>query len=217
MIKKPEGYDSAEAAKIGEFQTIQPGWYTATIMTVKEGTTQSGSQFLEFYFDINNGEYARYYDKEYKSQRPANGEKRWRGTVRYFLSEKALPMLKGGITSIEESNPGFKWDWDEKSIKGKLVGVGIRREQYEATDGMLKFATRPYAFCPVQKVISCEMSDPKDKLLNNSGSQRSARGYTSPNLTPPGYQAGATYNPYAVTAETAPKFEDIGDDEDLPF
>lgn len=218
MLRKPEGYDRAEAVKVGEFQAIPPGWYTAAIMGIVEGSTPSGSPYIEFCIDITDGEFVRYYEKDYRSQRPLSGEKKWRGVVRYFTTEKALPMLKGGITSIEESNPGYVFDWNEVSAKGKMVGVGIRREQYEAADGTLKFATRPFAFCDIKKVIAKEMSEPKDRLIDPSrpghgGGQ--GLGYTPPNPMPPGYAAGGTFDPY--NPPSAPNFEELGPEEELPF
>lgn len=212
MLKKPMGYDAAETVRVGEFQAITPGWYPAVIHKVAQGSTPNGAEFLEFWIDIIDGEFARYYEKDYKAQRPDEyGEKRWRGTVRYFMSEKALPMLKGGITSIEESNPGYTWDWNDVSAKGKKVGVGIRREQYQANDGQLKFTTRPFAFCDIKKVIAGEMEPPKDRLFDaGRAASRPAQGYTSPNAAP-------AYNPYNATAENAPKFEEISSEEELPF
>lgn len=208
MLKKPYGYDEAQAVKIGEYQSIEPGWYPATILKVAEGATPGGSEYLEFSIDIIDGPFARYYEKDYKAQSPGmNGDKKWRGVVRYFMTEKSLGMLKGGITAIEESNTGYRFDWNEATVKGKKVGVGIRREQYEASDGQLKFATRPFAFCDIKKVIQNEMDPPKDRLLNNNGTQAAPKGNT-----PPGYQT-----PGPTSAPSYPKLEELGDDEELPF
>lgn len=218
MLKKPYGYDEAQAVKIGESQIIEPGWYPATILKVAQGSTLNGAEYLEFSIDIIDGQFARYYERDYKAQSPVLGEKKWRGVVRYFMTEKSLGMLKGGITAIEESNPGYRFDWNETTVKGKKIGVGIRREQYEATDGQLKFVTRPYAFIDIKRVIAGDMEPPKDRLLNNITAPSRPTGNT-----PPGYQtpaptyANTTYNPYAATAETAPKFEELGTDEELPF
>lgn len=203
MLKKPFGYDDAQAVKIGEYQSITPGWYAATILKVAEGATPNGAEFLEFSIDIIDGEFVRYYEKDYKAQ---TGEKRWRGVVRYFMTEKSLGMLKGGITAIEESNTGYKFDWNEASVKGKKVGVGIRREQYEASDGKLKFTTRPFAFCDIKKVINHEMPEPKDRLLNTGAAQSRAGG------TPPGYQT-----PAPTSAPSYPPLTELGPEDELPF
>ena len=31
---------------------------------------------------------------------------------------------------FEQSNPGYKWDWDEKSLKGLVVGINVREGTY---------------------------------------------------------------------------------------
>ena len=213
MIQKPTYYDDAKAMKAGSFDRIPAGWYPATILGVTQGVTQSGNQYLEFAVDIIDGEYTRYYEKDYKAQTPYDGVKKWRGNVRYFLSEKAIGMLKGAMESVEESNPGYKWNWDENTIKGKKVGLGIREEEYEASDHSIKTTTRPYAFCAVQKALSGEMPEPKAKPLNKTAAGASSQGYSSPSLTPPGYQT-----PGPVSApKSDPNWEPIEDGEDLPF
>lgn len=208
MLKKPMGYDAAQAVKIGESTFIEPGWYPATILKVAEGSTSNGSEFLEFSIDIIDGPFARYYEKDYKTQMPAYGEKKWRGVVRYFMTEKSLGMLKGGITAIEESNTGYRFDWNEATVKGKKVGVGIRREQYEASDGQLKFTTRPFAFIDIKKVLAGDMEPPKDRLLNNNAPAPSRPAGN----TPPGYQT-----PGPTSAPSYPPLTELGPEDELPF
>lgn len=208
MIKKPMGYDEAQAAQSGEFKTIAPGWYPAVICKVAEGATQNGTEFIEFWIDIIDGEYTRYYEKDYKAQ---TGDRKWRGTLRFFTSERALPMLKAGITAIEESNTGYKFDWNEATVKGKKVGVGIRREQYEATDGQLKFTNRPFMFRDIKKVITGELEVPKDKLLKQAAG-KILDSYAPKGNTPPGYQT-----PAPTAAPSYPALTELGDDEELPF
>lgn len=213
-MKKPIGYDQAEAMEVGTFRAIPPGWYPAVILQAAEGETPNGSPYVEFSVDIIDGEYVRYYEKDYKSQKPMDGVKKWRGTVRFFTTEKAVGMFKGAIKAVEESNAGYTWDWNEATLKGKKVGLGIHREEYEANDGSIKTNTRPYAFCPIQKVIAGEMPEPKDKPLDTSR-RSGGQGYASPNLTPPGYQSPIGHTPNA--APNANNWEPIEDGEELPF
>jgi hypothetical protein len=32
--------------------------------------------------------------------------------------------------AIEQSNPGYKWDWNEGGLKGKIVGINVREGSY---------------------------------------------------------------------------------------
>lgn len=210
MLRKPNGYDAAQAVKIGESTYIEPGWYPATILKVAEGSTSNGSEFLEFSIDIIDGPFTRYYEKDYKAQNPGLGyDRKWRGVVRYFMTEKSLGMLKGGITAIEESNTGYKFDWNEATVKGKKIGVGIRREQYESNTGELKFTTRPFAFIDIKKVLAGDMEPPKDRLLNNNAPAPSRPAGN----TPPGYQ---TPGPTSA-APSYPPLTELDDSDELPF
>ena len=38
------------------------------------------------------------------------------------------------MENIETSNPGYSWNWDENSLKGKLIG-GLFAETYTVIDG----------------------------------------------------------------------------------
>ncbi len=56
------------------------------------------------------------------------------GTTADFFRQgyegKQLPFFKGMISCIEKSNEGYEWNWDEKTLKGKKIGVLFGREQY---------------------------------------------------------------------------------------
>ena len=44
-------------------------------------------------------------------------------------------FFKGFITAVEESNPTFKWDWNEQKLKGQRIGVVLREEEYIPQQG----------------------------------------------------------------------------------
>ena len=39
-------------------------------------------------------------------------------------------MFEENLWAVEQSNPGYKWEWDEKKLKGKKVGINIRNRLY---------------------------------------------------------------------------------------
>ena len=55
--------------------------------------------------------------------------------------ESALGFFKGFISAVEQSNPGFKWDFDERKLVGKTIGVVLGDEEYRKKDGSI--GTRP--------------------------------------------------------------------------
>lgn len=188
------------------FPQMEPGWYPCVILKAEATQTPWGVDSVTFSFDIIDGAFVRFYEKDYKAQ--TTEPKRWRGTLEQAIDDKGLPYFKGLITAIEESNPGFKFDLDETKLKGLKVGIGFRKEWYEK-NGEDKYVVKAFAFRDIQKVISGELETPKDKPKR--GTTGGVQGYTSPVPVPP------AVNAYNATAAMAPKFEALTDDEELPF
>ena len=51
---------------------------------------------------------------------------------------KAAGMFKAFIEAVGQSNQGFAWNWDEKMLVGKWVGIVTREEEYTSNSGELK-------------------------------------------------------------------------------
>ena len=93
---------------------------------------------------------------------------------------------------MEQSNPGYKFNNDEKTLRGKLVGVVLREEEYMGNDGNLKTKLVVDRFTSVDKIRSGDYEvRPKKTLAGGSGS---------------GYLQGNTDD-----------FSVIDDSSDLPF
>ena len=96
------------------------------------------------------------------------------GLFRQGYEGKQLPFFKGMISCIEKSNEGYEWNWDEKTLKGKKIGVLFGREQY-LMNGQKKWATKARA---VRSIKGLEMSEiPQDKLLDGSTSGFDTSGF----------------------------------------
>ena len=133
--------------------------------------TYTWGQVLVLAFDVVEGEYAGFYQKNFDAQQQ---DKKWKGTFRINLpkddgSEKDewnIKKLKASMTAIEKSNEGYLWNWDETSLKGKLVGGLFGNKEYEY-NGQKGFFTDCRALCSVEKIRSGNFTIPKDKLLNS--------------------------------------------------
>ena len=134
-MKPIKDYDLINEA--GEFKRIPAGIYGVKITNVIDNPT---NEYLEIYCDIVKGEYAGYF----KSLVDAG----LTDTSRHFRSykTKALPFFKAFITSVELSNPGYVWDWDEKKLIGKNVIAVFGEEEYKDSEGNVKVATRIVEF-----------------------------------------------------------------------
>jgi hypothetical protein len=109
-----------------EFEALKPGGYIAVIKNVQD---DADKEYLKVSYDIAEGQYKDYYMNLYKSKNF------WGGSFFRSYKEKAQPMFKGFINAIEKSNPGYKWNWDEKTLKGKKIGIVLMEEEYVASQG----------------------------------------------------------------------------------
>ena len=81
----------------------------------------------------------------------------------YFESQKRT--FGNAIWAIEESNPSFRWAWDENALKGKMVGVLFRNREWEMDDGRSGWSTECCTFVSVEDVRTGNFKQPKDKHL----------------------------------------------------
>lgn len=139
-------YEAATVSMGGEYQRMTAGGYVCRIQAVRtKGTDYYGNeidyatakQYVKLIWDVAEGEFAGKFSDDYWA-----GEDKDYGHQLY-LSWKNLGALKGNITAIEESNPGFdamaalnadKWEL----FVGKLVGIVLGEEEYLGNDGTVK-------------------------------------------------------------------------------
>lgn len=134
MINKVENWDKVEA-NFGEGKRLTAGGYICIVYSAKqEESKTSGKKMLVINFDIADGEFKNFYLNKYKNaprneQNPV--EPKWQGKYYIVLEGDGYEgRLKAFTTSIEESNAGYIWDWNEENLKGKLFGGIFREEEY---------------------------------------------------------------------------------------
>jgi hypothetical protein len=139
-MKKPQNWDESEAFT-GDFKSITPGGHICKIAAAKVDTTRNSDEMLVIMFDIFEGEFKAYYADQYKRKSATNPDVKWPGIYRQMTQGKGTPFFKGMITAIEESNPGFKWNWEEKTLTNKMFGGVFGQEEYEY-NGDVRVATK---------------------------------------------------------------------------
>ena len=151
-------------------EPLPAGGYVAKILNAKV-EEYSWGEVLVISFDIAEGEYKDFFSKQYKEN--TREDKKWKGNFRltvpqesnqYFDSQKRT--FGNAIWSIEESNPSFRWAWDENALKGKMVGVLFRNYEYDV-DGRQGWSTECCTFVSVEDVRTGNFKQPKDKPLRN--------------------------------------------------
>lgn len=138
-MKKFKDYD--ETQSYSESAKLPAGGYIMKVQNVRlEEGTNGNSDRLILMVDVNEGEYKDFYKKQYESQ--TGEDKKWKGTFQIFCpkddgSERdqwTKRRFKTIMEHIEESNPGYAWNWDENTLKGKLFG-GLVGEVNTEIDG----------------------------------------------------------------------------------
>lgn len=151
-------------------EPLPAGGYVAKILNAKV-EEYSWGEVLVISFDIAEGEYKDFFRKQYNEN--TREDKKWKGNFRltvpnegnqYFDSQKRT--FGNAIWAIEESNPGYHWDWNESALKGKMVGVLFRNYEYDV-DGRQGWSTECCTFVSVEDVRTGNFKHPKDKPLRN--------------------------------------------------
>lgn len=133
-MKPINNYENVQAST-GEFARPSAGGYICKIVDVEDVpmNEQGKGDYLRIEYDIADGEFKGYYKEQFD---------RWGGNwnasfIRSY-KEKALGMLKHFTNCIEQSNTGYEWDWNEKGLIGKFVGLVLGEEEYENKSGEIK-------------------------------------------------------------------------------
>lgn len=115
-----------------DFKRLEPGAYICAIKAVED---VSDKEYLKIYFDIVKGDNKGYFQKLYDSD--TRKDKKWpiAGTLIRSYKEAALSMFKGFCTAVEKSNKNYKWNFDEKTLVKKYIGLIIADEEYLNTKG----------------------------------------------------------------------------------
>lgn len=174
-MKKYNGFDRNNVYK--DQERLPVGGYVLKIMDAKEVDQSWGNQLI-ISFDIAEGEYKDFFTKNYKSQQ--GEDKKWKGTYRLNVpkddgSEQdgwAKTRFNTVIVNIEDSNPGYHWDWDERKLKGKLIGGLFNNKEY-SINGRHGFYTNCHSLVLVDKIRSGDYKIPDDTLLKNNSSNGS--------------------------------------------
>lgn len=164
MISKPIGYEESRVA--GEFERLPAGGYICQIVGV-EVQLYKGSPRMLLNLDIADGKFKGYF----KEQQQAFNSQNWGCVFRQNVEGQGLPYFKGLITSIDESNQGFKCfqgeQLDERRLVGKYVGFVFGEEEYINKENKLKIMLKPQSPRSVGFIRSGECTAPELKKLKN--------------------------------------------------
>ena len=205
MLVKPNNYDEIQVNQ--DFERLELGGHKGIIKKVIEYTSPiSGNSSLKVEVDTaNNDKQPNFFQKQFDDN--SSADKKWSTGATKYVSlrqdENCIKMLKGFITSVENSNPGFTFDWGKEvdQLNGKKVGLIFGLEEYENDKGEIKTATKITQFRSIDKVDNAKI--PSVRLLN--GSYIDYEDYKATK------DAQSTSNPFAGLEDTIEISDDILD------
>ena len=153
-------FDKVEAKGMDDFRGLPIGAYECVIMDARVNhNEQSGKDTFKVSVDIASGEFKDYFRKMYEND--TRIDRKWNNNAVKYLSYTGdnVAYFKGFLTVVENSNQGYKWDWDETKLKGKKVCGVFQYEEYEKQDGTKGIKVRLNKFRSLDKLKEIEVSD----------------------------------------------------------
>ena len=170
MIAKPKMYDEITINE--SYEKISLGGHRGIIKNIIEYTSAiSGNTSLKVEVDTaSDDKQPNYFQKQFDEN--TNMDKKWSNSGTKYVSlkqdENCIKMLKSFITSVENSNPNFTYDWNKEvdQLKGKKVGLVFGLEEYQNDKGETKTSIKLTQFRSIDKVDNVRI--PNVRLLNGS-------------------------------------------------
>lgn len=189
-MEKIENWDSIEAKGMEDFKNLPIGAYECIIKDARiNHNEENGKDTLKISIDIASGEYKDYFLKSYEND--TRIDKKWNNNAVKYLAFEGdnVSYFKGFITCVENSNPGYTWDWNENKLKDKKICGVFLYEEYQKQDGTHGIKVRLNKFRSLDKMKDINISD-NVKMLD--GSYISYDDYIEKNETTNSYLANST-------------------------
>lgn len=184
-MKAIDEFDKIEANEgAGDFRKLIKGGY---VCPIKKVIDHADKEYLEIYYDIAEGEYKDWFNDNFEKFGT------WNGKFNRSYKDAAKTFFKGFTTAVEQSNPGYKWNWDEKTLANKYIGLVLGEKEYISKTGEIKVCLEVSRNTSIDKIRSGDFKIPDLKKLK-------------PDQKPlPSYSAGTS------------NYKDISSDDELPW
>ena len=197
-------YQNFKARKRGAREKLPAGGYICRIGDAHEETYMDGNRKLVITLDIADGPYAGFFRKDYEDN--DREDRKWRGNLRLRVpdgedspaNERAKHQFENFAWSVQQSNPGYVWNWQEESLRGKLLGVIWRECEWVFDGGRRIHGTEACETASVQDVREGNYRVPDPRIPKKTKEEKAAE------------SAASAYGPAGLT-------EEDGENGDLPF
>lgn len=158
-MEKINDWEKVEAKGMDDFKALPIGAYECVIKEANVHKSEtSGKESFRVAVDIASGEYKDYFQNRYDKN--TNMNKNWDNNATRYLAFQGdnVAYFKGFITSVENSNVGYTWDWDETKLVGKKICGVFQYEEYENQEGKKGVKVRLTKFRSLDKIKEIEVS-----------------------------------------------------------
>lgn len=175
-MKAFAGYDEV---KVNNFpERLKLGGHICKVLEVKTEafTSQKDGKTYEqliIKFDIESpDEQAGFYANKFSEDASKDAlNAKWKGFHRISVptdsSEEFIKSrFKAFTTSVEESNPGYKWNWEENTLVGKVFGGVFAFEEFTNQEGKTITMSRIRYVKSTDKIFEVEI--PKVKMADGT-------------------------------------------------
>lgn len=169
-----------KAGRRKTFAQLPKGAYVVKILSAKEDKWPSGDAYLKIAFDIAEGEYKGFYNKQYDSMRASSEDAKWPFDAVYNLNvptDNSPDYVRVNydtfFADLEDSNNGYVFDGDPKKLAGKLIGGKFANKQTEKDGNVYDHIVLKWT-CVAEDVRTGNYGKmPNDKLISRaSGNNR---------------------------------------------
>ena len=173
-------YDKTKRRKSVEL--LPKGAYVISIMEAIEETWPSGDGVIRIAFDIAEGDQKGFYKNQFAND--TREDKKWPIDATFNLNvpndnspEYVWDNWNTFFADLEDSNDGFTFAGDVKTLRGKLIGGKFYNHQSEY-NGNVYDHTRMKWTCTAQSVRSGKPGRmPKDKLISAPSVKTDSEGF----------------------------------------
>lgn len=172
-MKPINNYEKYKAYENNTTQ-LPVGGYVFRISAVRYEQGQNGtSDRIVVAFDVAEGEHAGFFKKKFDADQ--NEDKKWKGTTTLYIPKEdgseqdnwTIRKLKTFTNALEDSNPNYKWDWDENKWKGLMIG-GVFGEIYTVINGKQIKYNAFKTSCSVGDIHAGRFRIPKPQYKNGA-------------------------------------------------
>jgi len=180
-MKKFAGYEEKASEPSRQ---LPVGSYVLKIINVKYVEGEDGkSDRIEMAVDIAEGEHKGFFKAQYDAN--TNEDKKFKGKAIIWMPDdsgsdndkRAKRTFNSFAAYLAEANTGYHWDWNEQSLKNKLIG-GTYRQEFNVLDGKEVSYTTFAWFCSVNAVREGKATEAKPKYRNGATGNVSGTGST---------------------------------------